>query len=426
MASPTTPEPGAPAVAVQRTQEDARLAALIDETLAGGFPLLRFPRSLESVFIRETGPNRLKTLLIAATLVAFLINAFLLADRAMLPDVFERTVQMRSWFFTPLCLVGVWVLSRLPFLLLRELMAAGAGLLACAIHVYLGSISNSEHAAAYMTGLAVVLLYSNIFVRTRFWLAVPFTVLVLMSYGVSLITVKGQTPALAIPVGLVIVSTALFTLYYLYEMEHEERHNHLLSLKQRLLQRELARANEQLGHLSRHDALTQVANRRHFDEFLGNLWQRARGEPDHSVAILILDVDHFKAYNDRYGHPEGDACLAQVAGALRASLRRPGDLVARYGGEEFVAVLRRMPLEQAVSAGERVRAAVQALQLAHEGSPAGQVTVSVGVAAMVAAERDASPQRLVHLADQALYQAKNHGRNRVWPSLTTSIAEKGV
>jgi diguanylate cyclase (GGDEF)-like protein len=129
--------------------------------------------------------------------------------------------------------------------------------------------------------------------------------------------------------------------------------------------------------------------------------------------VLMVDVDHFKKYNDRYGHPAGDECLRQVAQVLMDKLRRPVDLVARYGGEEFIAVLPQSDEAYAMAVAERVRQAVEALQLRHEGSSSALVlTVSVGVASGTALFGQA-PESLVARADQALYLAKREGRNRV-------------
>lgn len=396
------------------------MAELIDQTLAARLLNPRFPRQLEHRFTEDTARERLQTLTIAGTLVAFVMNLFLIADRAMLPDVFEQALAVRLWIFTPICLVGMWIMSNTPNVLARELMAIGACALACMVHVYLCTASASPHAAAYTTGLSMIMLYTNVFVRPRFWMAVFATGVVLACYVMSLWLVQGHTPALSIPIGLILLSTAQFTLFYLYTLEREERQSYLLSLRHRLLQQELTAANQRLEKVSRSDALTQVANRRHFDEFLGKLWARAQGE-DTEVAIMMLDVDHFKAFNDHYGHPAGDVCLVQVAASLERSLRRPGDLLARYGGEEFIAVFSRTPLAQAQAVAERVRRGVEALAVPHEGSVThGRVTVSIGVASMRTQDRHATPQRLIALADEALYQAKNRGRNRVWPAPSPS------
>jgi diguanylate cyclase (GGDEF)-like protein len=393
----------------------AEISALIEQTLSAGFGLLRFPTRLESQYNRDTAAARFKVLLTAGTIVAFVINLFLVTDYAMVNDMFERGVVLRTWLYTPFMLVGMWVMNRVPSVLGRELMATMAGLLATVIQIYMCTASHSPHALAYLTGLSMFIIYVNVFTRTQFWVAVPYALIILAGYLLALAIMPAVNWLLAAPIFLVLSSTTVFSLYHLYTLEHEERHNYLMSKRQRMLSFELEQANERLELVSRSDALTQVANRRHFDEFLKQLWDRARID-NTEVSLLMLDVDHFKMFNDHYGHPAGDACLVRVARALRECLRRPGDLVARYGGEEFIAVLSKTAADQAGVAGERVRQAVEALGMLHEGSPIyGKVTVSVGVATLRPQDVGASPDKLIALADQALYQAKNRGRNRVWP-----------
>jgi len=160
------------------------------------------------------------------------------------------------------------------------------------------------------------------------------------------------------------------------------------------------------------DGLTGVANRRRFDEALQAEWRRCRrsGTP---LALLMIDIDHFKRYNDCYGHQTGDACLQAVATALKERLSRSHDLVARYGGEEFVCLMPECELAAGQAKAEELRAAVAALGIPHADSPtANKVTLSIGVAA-VSPSGDDSPHQLVAAADAALYAAKNNGRNRV-------------
>jgi diguanylate cyclase (GGDEF)-like protein len=174
---------------------------------------------------------------------------------------------------------------------------------------------------------------------------------------------------------------------------------------------ELARANEHLARLSFVDALTGLANRRRFDEVLQAEWQRARraGTP---LAVIIADVDHFKAYNDTLGHPEGDRCLAAVAEVFQNALRRTSDIVARYGGEEFVALIAAGE-DEAVAFAETLRQSCAARAIPHPASPvAAVVTISVGVAAIIPDDSTTS-DALVLEADTALYSAKRAGRNRV-------------
>ena len=175
---------------------------------------------------------------------------------------------------------------------------------------------------------------------------------------------------------------------------------------------ELQAANEQLAALSSTDALTGLANRRRFDEVWAAEWQRAArlGLP---LALALIDVDHFKAYNDHYGHQAGDVCLRQVAAILAAEVRRSGELVARYGGEEFVLVLPGASAAEARAVAERIRTAVQARGMPHEHSPvAPVVTVSIGVASGLV-QRAEQAEALLKEADVALYLAKDQGRNRV-------------
>ena len=160
------------------------------------------------------------------------------------------------------------------------------------------------------------------------------------------------------------------------------------------------------------DVLTGLFNRRHFQQYLHLTWQRAQHDHD-MIAIIMLDVDHFKRFNDRYGHPAGDQCLMRVAQALQDSLRRPGDLVARYGGEEFIAVLPHADADVAHKAADRVRQAIADLGISHEDSAtADTVTASIGVATCHA-RADMRAEDLVAAADSALYKAKQKGRNRV-------------
>lgn len=174
---------------------------------------------------------------------------------------------------------------------------------------------------------------------------------------------------------------------------------------------ELENANRLLVDLVERDALTGLANRRAFDAALDAAWKRGLREAA-PVAVLIIDLDHFKQFNDRYGHLEGDACLMRVAGLLMAMQLRPYDLAARLGGEEFAVLLPDSDVPGAVAVGERIRAALHDMMLLHEGSPHGFVTASIGAASMVPLGL-AEPRVLLAAADRALYAAKAAGRDRV-------------
>lgn len=188
-------------------------------------------------------------------------------------------------------------------------------------------------------------------------------------------------------------------------------HSARLFEQARQANRALAEANRRLEELSRTDGLTGVANRRQFEEVLEREWRRAWRNGG-ALALLMIDIDDFKKYNDRYGHQAGDDCLRRVAAALKGALARASDVVARYGGEEFVVVLPGSEQAPAIVAAERLRQRVEQLALPHEASTVAKtVTISVGVASLCPTEQE-SAQRLLSGADQALYGAKRGGRNR--------------
>jgi diguanylate cyclase (GGDEF)-like protein/PAS domain S-box-containing protein len=173
----------------------------------------------------------------------------------------------------------------------------------------------------------------------------------------------------------------------------------------------LEKANEQLKILSGIDSLTQIPNRRKFDEYLMSEWSRHIRGKNH-LSVILCDIDFFKYYNDTYGHQAGDDCLRQVARAIHDSSRRSSDLVARYGGEEFVFILPNTDLKGATTIAERVRISVKNLKIDHQSSAIDRyVTLSLGIASTIP-ENDTVAKELVSLADKALYEAKEGGRNQ--------------
>lgn len=186
------------------------------------------------------------------------------------------------------------------------------------------------------------------------------------------------------------------------------------AMRRRLVQlsAELAAANRALERLSRQDALTELANRRYFDTYLADEILRAQ-RTKKTLALILCDVDYFKPYNDHYGHQAGDQCLRQVAAAIRYCCRHPADMAARYGGEEFALILPETELSGGVQVAEDIRNAVAQLRIAHEHSKVtSYVSISAGVAVYLPGTVITANQ-LVAAADEALYQAKGSGRNRV-------------
>ena len=179
--------------------------------------------------------------------------------------------------------------------------------------------------------------------------------------------------------------------------------------------RKLQEANKELEKMASLDGLTGLANRRLFDEMLAKEWKRARREGK-KLALLMLDIDHFKYYNDAYGHQAGDECLKKVAGKMAGLLYRPGDIAARYGGEEFAAILPGTGAEGIREVAERLRQGIKDLRLEHKDSPVSPyVTVSIGGAYTESCQGDGEDktEEILQTADQALYSAKEAGRDRV-------------
>jgi len=221
----------------------------------------------------------------------------------------------------------------------------------------------------------------------------------------------GGDDYLAKPVSQVVLSAKMRAMQRIAEMRGQ-----LVKVS-----RQLEATNRELERLAHIDGLTGIANRRYFDDFLAR--EFARSSRNRNLLSLILaDVDHFKSYNDHYGHQAGDDALKQVAVGLKNCLRRPADLVARYGGEEFVIVLPETNRGGALRVAELLRTAVEQLAIPHGwSSAANKLTLSLGVAC-TSSESVPTPETLLADADQALYSAKHAGRNRVAPEYVTPVS----
>ena len=191
---------------------------------------------------------------------------------------------------------------------------------------------------------------------------------------------------------------------YIHQLERDSAFQAL-----REMQKQLEASNKKLHELSSLDGLTGIANRRQFDESLEREWKRA-SRNDLPLSLILIDIDFFKPFNDNYGHQAGDDCLIKVAKALQETIVRPTDVIARYGGEEFTAILPDTNAEGAVVVAEKLRQAVESLNIPHEHSSAADtVTISLGIADK---SNLADLEALIHKADEYLYEAKESGRNR--------------
>jgi len=224
-----------------------------------------------------------------------------------------------------------------------------------------------------------------------------------------------QTATLLASIVTLMLLASGMTLMNQERAEHELAQNREVLKQQNLALQdnfaELEAANQKLAELSITDGLTGLVNRRHFDEVLAAESARAQ-RTKQPLAILMIDIDWFKKYNDHYGHQAGDVCLSRVASVLKSSARRPSDLVARYGGEEFTVITADTDMDKAGKLADALCRAVAALEIPHAQSLHGKVTISIGFATDVP-DHENGGEALLRRADTALYQAKDAGRNRV-------------
>lgn len=358
-------------------------------------------------FGRLVGPGT--PIVLGLTFVLIATGLFLFG-----PDV--SSVDARRWWMSEAVALatasfGLFLVRRADMLTrFAEIVAAGSALvLGTKLFVLVG---------AHDTGLALHAAFVCVLTITLIALAfrLPPTH-VLAAYagaiGVALAFAFASAPTTLVPTREYLGYVAGYAFIALGIAHFAERQERITYLQGVLLAYESARSrhlNEELERIARTDPLTGIANRRTFDEHLKKEWERARRGND-PIALLFVDVDHFKAFNDTYGHPAGDACLASVAEALARAARRPADLAARYGGEEFVLLLPETDRTGAKEVAEALLASIDALGIPHRSSRAApHVTVSIGVSVLYAdTERDESA--LTQAADLALYRAKHEGRH---------------
>ncbi len=312
-------------------------------------------------------------------------------------------------FHLPLALGTGWWLARLGSVRLREgafIAAALARLVCMGIE---SDLTPQNYLSRYLI-LAALTLFSAIVLVPLRTVAVRLYALIGMAVVAANAVCFGHLAASGDQDVLVFVGLlALLGLRARLNLDGERRRNYLLRMQERRRGAELAHSNARLLELSDTDPLTGIGNRRSFEHTLDRL---VRVNTARDLALLMLDVDYFKQFNDSYGHPRGDECLKLVARTLHEQVRNMHDHVARYGGEEFAVVLPDADGAAALEIAERMRMAVETLRLPHLGRPnlPLQVTVSVGVASVIVSGETVR-QSLIKNADAALYSAKTAGRN---------------
>ncbi|MBA4777587.1 MAG: GGDEF domain-containing protein [Rhizobiales bacterium] len=369
-----------------------------------------------SGFLRKVNESSRKFNTYGLIFGVILYNLYVFVDLSLVPDIIWLDLTVRLLIITPLLFLyfpaRYYALRERADAVAHEVLHGLGCMLVVASIMFIYANARTSSASEYYMGIVTVVLYMNTIHRKPFPVAVMGTVgcMAVFIVGMEYVTVTSEVaklPAIMCSVGISAVS-----LFAAYRIEQVERRDYLASLREKTLLQRIQRANHELQQLSNTDQLTGIRNRRSFDEAASH----ASGGSGRPRALILLDVDYFKKYNDSEGHVAGDDCLRRVAGRLRSALcRDDGDrsFVARYGGEEFVVLLDNCVVSAALAIGERLRLAVIDEAIPHLNRPDGReiVTVSLGIA--VSGDGREIIYEMVNRADVALYEAKRQGRDRL-------------
>ena len=382
------------------------LSLALTRALARPFWALRFEQVLERPSQHDLARSPRRHLRISLTVAILAYASFSIWDWILMTDAFW----LISLLSALVVMGGGLVLLALKLMPAEHPLREWLGILPCLL-AYLPPLLDVEatdaaHRALWLATLPLMTLFTNSCIAPPLRQAAVHTLFALLAIGLA--TQMHSLPALEASLVMTLAfATAGFTLLNNFWMERARRQGYLLILRDRLRNEELTASNRFLAQQSATDPLTGVANRRALMQALGT----ALAHPPHRpLLLLMIDVDHFKAFNDRYGHPAGDRCLQQVASALADELRA-GDCLARYGGEEFAILCTPSREEDAAKLAQRLLEAVRRLDFPHLGPQAGpRVTVSIG-GACARPDHDCA-ESFIEAADRQLYWAKQAGRDR--------------
>jgi diguanylate cyclase (GGDEF)-like protein len=399
-------------------KETALSLDAVESFIAARHKTLSFPNWLERQLEHDTGHRRAQRLRAATPTIVIIYNLFLIPDWLLVGDKIAIAVTLHFAVVTPwILLTGLLTKDDSPKLV-REGLAASIPV-AIVLQILVSfMLTSSPDAAHYQYFVLLVVLFTNTVQRLPFRYAVVVSGTILACHSLAVIFGGHMSWSVAFVTITTLAVSAYLTLISNYYLERDSRRAFLHALRDRLRHLEVEAA-------SRHDPLTDLANRRYLTVRLTELWQK--GDLISPVAMIMLDIDNFKLFNDRYGHVSGDSCLKRVAACVSAELRSPDDLAVRYGGEELLVLLPNTDAPDAIRVAERIRRSIEAIAIPHESMGAsGIVTASCGVAA--APVSTISEQELIAAADAALYAAKRNGRNQVWPPLLRAqgVGETGA
>ena len=367
------------------------------EQLKRGFRGLRFDGLLEKDFREFYIAQNLPRARLSGLIALILVLAVTCIDLLLGSSTLGTLNTLRLGVLCPLLVIlGVAISVPAAQRYYTEVVAVGVTLIGFVVTyiAHLGALAGSSYVLA---GLVLVVLYGCLFLGLLFNVGVAVATVMIATHFITGVAIGLPFDALYYSTAI-LGGAAVIGGISTYNLEYALRTNFL---ETRLL-----------NELAERDGMTRLYNRRIFDDYMERLWRQSRREGT-GVAIIFVDIDFFKLYNDLYGHQAGDDCLKRVAQCIARGAKRPFDFAARYGGEEFVLVLYGPPDEYARTVPEQIRRDVLELAIPHAGSQAAKhVTVSVGLA-LATPETSRSLAGAIQTADEALYQAKREGRNRV-------------
>jgi diguanylate cyclase (GGDEF)-like protein len=399
---------------IDRDKEESADIARMDHAVAARLWLAPLPAMFRARYAAETlavraGYNRQVILV-----MTIIFDLFLLGQIHTAPEIVPLSAVMRFCILTPAVML-FFVLDdhgKLGRWYVIALVTIAVLPTAVSIILIMETHADNTNAIADINATPLILLATGLVTRLTPREVLSNVALSIFCFAIAVFSAPVIPEAQRSSLFLTDIATGAAAIIFNIQLESRDRRVFLLQVSDAINRAALAARNRGLLAETQTDGLTGVANRRCFDETLRAAWDEAV-KAGGSIGLVIMDIDHFKSFNDYYGHQGGDDCLRLVANQARAEMRN-ADLFARYGGEEFAVILPGAGLDTAVTIAERVRVAVEALDLRHDGLGGGaHVTVSLGAAAMEPAAAD-DPRRLIEMADANLYAAKRGGRNQVF------------
>ncbi len=366
---------------------------------------LRFDTRTAVLYERAQRDARVRHLRLTTFLGLTVYNLYIISNYLLMPDLIMESIVFRLFLATPGTLWVAWVIGRISTVA-RENLLVGAMLACHALPLVLFWQTGSDLSGYTFGEIALTVVYGNVILTMRFPQATVFTMLALLMAYAGVLAKQQIDPAVQMAFLLQISVASLFSLYanYLVEQRRCRDFISMLTSNQRVERAE--KSTKMHAVMSKTDALTGLPNRRHLDEKLQDWFAQ-----DQTVAVLMIDIDHFKLFNDSLGHPAGDDCLRQIAQVFK-TLGRADVFCARFGGEEFTVLMRHTTELDAARMAQAIISGIAGLQITHPGrhDNIAVVTASTGIAHRPAGS-EMTLKTLLSQADHALYRAKQRGRN---------------